>query len=1127
VGDTVLDKVSFTIKEYVKPDMKIEISAGKKAIFTDEEVDFDVKTTFFDETPGSNIDLNIHENQSGKKTTLKTNNNGNIKYTYKPNYREGNYYPRYEGISAIPGITQQSIVEGNGSVRVFGPKIMMSTERNQSTDKASFTATINRVNLESINNGTSNSPKGDVVSGKEVNVKIEESWTERVETGTSYNFIEKITYKTYRYDRKSEVIENTSFTTNNSGQISYSFDMTEGRSYTAVLTATDDDGKKVTRKLYFYASRWSSSSGFYGKDEDTNVYLDLAFGRDTNIYSVGEEVYVKLIQQGGDYKKLENDRFLFTRSQRGIQDVFVEEIPQFSFQFEQADVPNTFVSAVIFNGRFYKRANGICRKDWVCGGLGYRYHYYYDYSGINHFKGIQISHKIEDSKLDIEIVTLKPKYEPGERVKLQTVVTKNETPVTDASVNLVMVDAALEAIGGVRTPSVLTSVHEAISHQVYYVYTSHKPIIPDTSAAEMGGGGGDRELFKDTAAFYQAQTNSSGVAEFNFDLPDNITTWLVYTQAISNNLDAGQSDSSLIATKDFFVTSRFPNNILVDDSSYVSVNSFGVVLDDNSFIDYDVLFNDNGREIEKQEGKERAFIEKDFKIPELSEGIYDVIVRGDYSDKQDGIRLPIEVLRSRIKQEYSVKHHVSEGERIANLITDDYLEDEPVILVVSDQGKGKFFYTLTNYCYRSVSNRLERKIVSKRSDILLRDKFDFEDCHFSEPRFSKFQGVDGGLSQVIWGGSHLDTSLWSVIVAPDEFNREKLIEYFSDKYLNNQGSNLQKIQAGWALSLLGESKLRELKGLVAVVASFDEKVNLGLALAQLGDKEMARELYLDILADYAYELTPYIRIDSKQDRGAKYEDFVVETSKVLLLGELVDNKYNDGMYEYIDDYRGNLENYLIDLSEIEYIDTAIANLPDSDTVYSMTTSTGSVSETLNRGKSKWYELSADDVKNYNFNLESGKADLLAKYMIGLDTLRTKQKDNRLSINRTITKAKPNGKSIKPGDIVKITLELTLDLDNAPKGSYQVKDSIPSGLTYLSNPGSFGITRSSYPRKVLGNTITFNTYNSDYIFKGNRHSITYYAKASAVGTFKAEPAVFQSLNELTVFSMTDDGTVVIE
>jgi len=432
------------------------------------------------------------------------------------------------------------------------------------------------------------------------------------------------------------------------------------------------------------------------------------------------------------------------------------------------------------------------------------------------------------------------------------------------------------------------------------------------------------------------------------------------------------------------------------------------------------------------------------------------------------------------------------------------------------------------YCYRGRSNRLEKKISSARSNKLLEEEFDYDKCFIQTPHFEKYQGQDGGLSQVIWGGSDLSTSLWAFIVAPEEFNKESLIKYFESQFANSQGNTDRKIEAGWALSLLGKSKLRDLQGMANSVFSFQDKVNLALALSYLGDNEVARNMYLNILADYGYALPPYIRVDSNQDRGNKSENFVLETANVLLLGEMVEKKYNEGLYKYVNDHRGDLENYLIDLAEISYIKSAIAALPDSDTIFSLTKSTGVENLTLDKGRSKVFELSPADVDTFNFSLEAGKAELLTKYRIGINTLNTKTQDDRISIKRTYSKINKDNSPIKPGDIIRIDLDLTMNLESAPKGSYEVKDILPSGLSYVSNPYSFGLTSGYYfYSDVEKNVLKFYTCNSTYCFKNNKQTITYYARASAVGKYKAEPAVFQSLDNLTVFNKTGIDEVVIE
>ena len=1128
INDKIIDSVGFQVTEYSKPDMKIEITADKKAVFTDEEVKFKINTSFFDETPGSHVKLNVYQNYSSNKTDMETDDNGTAEYTIKPVYSENSNYPRYEGITSHPALTQQSIIEGNGNVQVFGPRILLSTQRSQTDDKASLTTAVNRIDLKGINEGTTSEYKGESVPNQEIKIKVEESWTERIENGTFYNFIEKITYKRYDYKTHREEIINKSQKTDGVGKLFFEFDMKNERSYEVTFETTDDGGHKVKESHFFYASKWFSYFG--GDDKDSNIYLDIAFGRDTNFYSINDDVNLKLTQQGEDYKDEENDSYLFTTAIRGNQDTIVSNIPYYSFKFSEQNKPNTFVGAVVFNGSRYKKANTTCRRNWRCGDYYYDYNDdYYDYSyGYNTFNGLNLVYESDNSKLDVEIKYSKNNYSPGETAVVEAKVSKNGSAVAGASVNLVLADAALAAIGGFREPTTLGSLYQNISHQIYYVYTSHEPIVADVPQAEKGGGGGDREIFKDTAAFLQSQTDANGIARFNFKLPDNITTWLTYAQAVTTSLDAGQSGNSIIVTKDFFVTSKFPQNIIESDEAYISANSFGKALKQDDSVKYNVIYSQNGSEIQKLENSAKAFSEIDFKFPKIGSGTYDVTVRGQTGDLNDGIKLPLEIIKSRLKQDFSVKHIVDEGNKLDNLITDSFLEEEPVVLIVSDKGKGMFFENLRNYCWGASSNRLEKRISGRRADLLLTEKFDYDRCMANNSELSQFQNDDGGLAQVNWGGSFLPTTLWAFIIAPDEFDKEKLTKYFDEKYTNNEGSTTQKIQAGWALSMLGESKLRELKALSSSALAFEDRIYLALALAHLGDTEVARNMYLLILADYGYELPPYIRVDANQDRGNKAEDFVVDTSKVLLLGELVDKKYNPQLYAYVTEHKESLENYLIDLSEIAYIEREINALPDSDTVFDLTTAAGNERSILDKGRSKTYELNSNDINKFNFDLISGKAELSAKYMIGIDTLITKKTDNRITISRKFEKVHDEGKPIKPGDLIRIRLDLTIDLNSAPKGSYIVKDILPSGFSFLSNPWSFGLNDDyyAYPQSVK-NVTTFHIYPSLYYFPDGHRNIVYFAKATAAGRYKAEPAVFQSQNDLNVFNKTGEDEVIIE
>ena len=1119
VGDVEVEELSFSVQEYEKPDMKIEVSSDKKAIFVDEEAKFTTTTSFFDGTPGAHINLTINETPYGNSKRVETDDNGSASYTYKPNEKSIYNYPSYGGVSVIPALAQGSIIEGNASVMVYGPRVMISSQSTQDSGKGTIEATLNSVDLTGINNGTNNDPKGGTLARQSVNLVVTEYWTIRRQEGTYYNFVEKTTSPRYRYERQSEKVVDSKLLTGSDGKLSYSFDMKDGRSYEAVLTSTDSKGRSATKKHYLYTSRWSDSS--YQASDDT-IYIDLDGNNETNMFSVGEEVKVILTQNESPYEASSDERFLFTRAKRGSQDIIVTGDPRLTFTFDANHIPTLYVDAVVFTGRNYKQVQSVCRNGWGCD--GYSYYWY----GYNTFSGIQINYQKTDSEAAFEILPSKTSYAPGEEARIDVKVVKGESPLSGMTVNLAMIDEALVAISGSREPTIVKNIYESVPHEIYFVYTSHNPLFPDVPGAEKGGGGGDRTVFKDTALFDSAVTDSEGVAHFVFTLPDNITTWVTYAQGVNGSMDVGQAETRIVVTKDFFVTSKFPRTYLKGDSVEASLNSFGSALSVSDSVAYALIVSADTKALLEYDKNALVFTEVGLPIPDLDEGEYTITARGNAVGKEDGIALPLTVVNSRVKQAYSDSYSVKESESLSDPLKDKYLKDEPVGLIISDKGKGMFFSQLLEYCFSSQSNRLEKRLSAIHSNRLLLNSFDYSECKRSLDGLDLFQGEDGGLSQVVWGGSDLSTSLWSTIVSADSFDTDSLNTYFEDQFNSANRTTIEKIESAWGASLTGESKLKYLQSMKTKVFSFDEKVTLALALSSLGDTEAARTAYFDLLSQYGYTRDEYIRLDSKLNLGNTEEKYILDTSFGLMLGGEVEPKYTDKLYNYVNDFRADVINYVIDLSDISYIDNQIATLPDEDTVYSLTTSSGTETNTLKNGKSIAYDLTVRDLDAFSYTLQSGKSELLFNYSLGIQELDTKSANKYLGISREYEKVGGSeGNEIRTGDIVRVTLNLHLDTKYSPKGGYSVTDIIPSGFSYISNPSSLGYSGSYFSRNVDAKVARFTLYHSPYRFKNGDTEIVYYARASAKGTYKAEPAIFQSRNDLTVFTKTENDFVTIQ
>lgn len=1116
VGGVKLASSGFNVTEFEKPEMKIEVSADRKAVFTDEEVNYSAKVTFFDGTTASNIPVKIHESKTGKSTEVKTGENGEISYTYKTTYQSGRvYYPRYESITFTPSVAQEKIVEGYGSVYVYGSRLIIRSESEQDGSKAKLKAYVNHVDLSKVNSGESSEVKADPAKDQPTKLKITKTWYEKKEIGTYYDFIEKVTRKSYDYIRHTEIVDERTINSNENGELSHEFTLEEKKSYTAELEVNDVDGHPVKTSEYYY---YHSSSSNY--ESTQREFPQLNLDREESIYSVGEEVNLNIMLGDSEYPDNEKNRFLFIVANRGKQEVVLSNGPNFNFQFENKHIPNIYVGALIFTGKYYSTAAAPCRWDWHCS-------YYYYFHEKTRFNGLQISYEKQDSGLDLTIDTNLSEYEPGGEATISVRVEKAGNPVAGANVNLVLVDQALAAMGVVKEPSILSSVYKSVQSQIYYNYSTHEPVFPDEPAAEMGGGGGgDREIFKDAAFFGLKTTNENGNATFKFTLPDNITSWVIYAQAVTESIDAGQEEGNLIVTKDFFITSNFPREYLLGDKPYITGGSYGEKLEKDTTVNFKALFFEGDKEIKQQDKSTGAYKSINFPFPELSTGEYNIVLRGKVGDLEDGVKLPFRVTDTRFVFENYKKHALNKGQVLNSAGISNVLEDKPVKLIISDLGKGIYYSSLYRYCYIS-SNRLEKHLTKSAVSIILKDRFEDETCKIDYDALKKFQYLDGGLSQVNWGSSNLRTTAWAIYVNPDPFNKDNLISFLEGKLENSRGGTIEKTYSAWGLTELDVPQVNELRVLSENASTYEEKIITGIALASVGETEKARELYYDVLANYAYEYKPYIRIQAELKGEREMDSYIKNTAHALLLGSLVEKSYNEGLFNYLRDFGTNAEDIVIDLGAISFIEEELSKLPDENTKIYFKSASHEVEKELKNGRSFALPLRSNDVDNFTLKVLEGKAEAFFSYFVGPEGFSQLDSDEKLTIKRTYKKAKGEGSKIKTGDIIEIRVDFNVDFEKSPPGGYRITDHLPSGLKYISNPNAYGLKAEGWTRETNNNIISSYFYNSPWWQQHGRKYVIYYARVSSVGEYVAEPAVMQSLRYLDVFQNTDGETIKTE
>lgn len=1096
-GEVEIASRGLQIAQYTKPELKIEVETRPRAVFAGERVKFEVLTRFFDNTPAKNMTLQIHEEQTGVQKEMETNKKGSLAYSYETKYDIGADYPRYESVTVNPARAQTAKVEGHGSVYVFGPKVMLTSQNSQEGSRARFEAIVNHIDLSRINSGQSLEYRGKLVEGQEVKVQVVKRWWERIEKGTYYDFVEKVTRPAYDYQSREEKWPEVRLVTNGQGLVTHEFDMEKSQSYEVIATTLDENQRPVVAHefYYFYAE---------GSNEGASSQPTIKLNKKENYFSLGEKVEVSIQQKGQLYHQA-GSRFLFLAAHRGWMDFYARQEPELEFDFGPKYNPNAYIGAVIFTGRRYSLVAAGCEWSWGC---------YWDWGG-HYFAGIEIRYQTDDSRIEITVNPDKDKYAPGQEALIVATAVKDGLPVVDAQLNLAVVDEALAAIGGVVTPSVLSSLYAPLPAQVYYQYHSHKSLLPDAPAAEKGGGGGNiRQLFKDTAYFDQAATDQAGRAEFRFKLPDNITSWLVYAQAVTNRLEAGQGETKMIVSKDFFVSSQFPLEVLTLDKPAVSASSFGVAVDANQLVRYTLAFGQGQREI-KTEGKAgRAGEETIFSFPHLTPGEYQIGLTGRFQNLSDGVLLPLKVIDSRVNVEHGQTWEIAPGQKVEGKDIGQYKADQPIKLVVTDAGKGQYFWSLAKYCYQT-SNRLEKQIAAIKASQLLNSRFGEKGCRLPETEKKLWQADDGGLAQVKWGGSDLETTVWALWVDASGWDKAKLVSYLKTK---------DGVYAAWGEAILGQPRIAVLQNLGRSSTEFEQKVLAGLALAALKDVEAAREIYYDLLADYAYENQPYIRIQRNKDSLSDQNMMVKDTAWMGLLASLVEGPYSQQLGAYLNHFRGDASDLVLDLAEIEFITRRLDKLPTEDTkVRFSTSSRGEKEIDVRRCQCSSLTLSPDEARGMKIETVSGRAQVEARYWLGRQALEKAQTDERLALRRTIKKAIGQGK-IEPGDIVEVKLDFDV-AESAPRGGYEISDLLPSGLVYLNNPEDYGLNPKNWVI-YKGNSVKHYFYNYPGWRRDREPTVVYYARAAGAGEYLAEPAVFQSQFAPSVLQKTSEERIKI-
>ncbi len=448
-GDQQISVGYVDIQTYTKPSYGIDISMPKKAIFSGEKAVFDVTAKFFDGTPVSNLQLQ-YTGQFGEGTVT-TDSTGAARLSFdRPyeQYQTQQYSSSY--ITVHPVQAELTYIESTANIYQFNSRSAITLEQNEPGKVNGKVNAVDLTNLNAPGNDIKWDYLGKPVANAKVHLNVYEQYYDKIENGTTYDFINKKTITSYRYEYREKSIAETDVNSGSDGSFSYNYTTQPKKWYKVIASTTDSNGHAVE------SSSYGSSYGIPGSSYDY-YYLSTNHENETvqNVYAPGENVVATLKKDDVTVTSTGNNDFLFFKEHNGISDINAGANPEISFPFKEAYAPNVYVYAIYFNGRSYRQATA------------------------------NIVMKTDPKKLTVDVTQDKAAYAPGDKVKLDLSVTDPDSKPVKAAVNVSLIDQALAAIQWETSLNTLGALYQQLPSSVTMSYSSHKENV--SPMAERGG----------------------------------------------------------------------------------------------------------------------------------------------------------------------------------------------------------------------------------------------------------------------------------------------------------------------------------------------------------------------------------------------------------------------------------------------------------------------------------------------------------------------------------------------------------------------------------------------------------------------------------------------------------------
>ena len=665
--------------------------------------------------------------------------------------------------------------------------------------------------------------------------------------------------------------------------------------YTLIFKLQDRSGKEIEIKKIIYRDEkdveLGYSYGFFSNlgrlayKQNLSYYYDIFryfLKADVTNFNIGDTAKFTLsesIANKGNQEIDNNGKLLLISAQENILTTKITDKNEIEYKFEEKDFPGCKItSAYYYNGKFYRMPI-----------------YYYDFNE-------------ETRKVDIDIKSDKTEYKPGDEVNLTIKTTNNNKPIK-TFVNISVVNEAVFAVQEDST-EIVSTIYQDPEYPIY-TYSSYFDFISKEPDGFGGGGGDTRGNFGDTAYFDTVYTDSNGVANVKFKLPDNVTTYRVTVHSANEELYVGVNKIDITSKLDFFIQSTEPRNVKTTDDLVLNATS---IASEQYNVKYQFTIEELNKTLEAEETTNSITT---VNFGKLDYGTYHVVIRGSGNNQEDAITYPINIIESAQEVKKYTKININETPEIKPT-------KNPVVLEIYNRNMEKYIDYI-DFIENTLTERLDTQIAYNEIQ-KIRTKFYGSSNNQVNINMAKYRDTKNYTDYL----KNLENANTDIVLTA-------LIQYYAKDYISglnidpfiNDDNNLFE-----QYLLASANKKTVLTDLLQLKEEKDienyNKLLVTLSLEFLGDYQNAKDLYNQI------ELNSEEKEEYKSIT-AIIETFINKENSSKIIDELIANSPEDEYLRFA--ILSFFQNNETDISNEEEIKIISSNINETIKLNGMTVKT--------------------------------------------------------------------------------------------------------------------------------------------------------------------------------------------